>query len=793
MIIATVLQTAALFGLYRDDKQFGGTGLWTLGSMSVALGFLFHSLRAFPSLEQIAIISNNMFFFAGLALLYAGVKRFLGTQIRGGWSLLSGFAFTLLLVNFTYLHADLTARRVLISLTVAAFSFLIAKTLLRHSTPAITDSAHFIACVMSAFGLFFLLRMVATYINPPAAGIFSSTVTQSATYLVTLVASTLWTFGLILMVNQRLNAESREASEKFELIFATSPDAVLITRMSDGCFVDINEGFTSLTGYTRAEVIGKTALDLNLWHDAADRQKVFSDIHQYGSSENIEALFYGKSNRQIFGSLSAKAVELKGVPHIISVTRDIAGQKKLEAEILEREAHYRLLTEDVSDVVWRLDSNYCFLYISPADEHLRGYKADEVLGHHVFEIMTEESAAVVREKTGQRLEAEKNGPQMDQMSFEVQQLCRDGSTIWTEILSRTERDAEGTITGYHGITRNISERKQTEMMLAESNSKLEALSITDGLTAIANRRHFDKVLAREHARHIRSGAKLSLILLDIDFFKSFNDTYGHVKGDECLRQVSQVLVSSLDRPADLAARYGGEEFACIMPETDHGGAIMIAEKIRHGIQMLAVPHKASAVADCVTASLGLVTVRCMNGELVDSILTKADELLYQAKSSGRNRVEFVSGNATSINEMCGSFLQLSWKDTYCCGNKLIDDQHQALFCTANDLFDAIFSGYSTTEISGLIDRLLADITQHFRDEQAILEKIGFAGVSYHAAEHASLLAKGAVLLEQFNAQTLSIGSLFQFLAYDMIMLHMFGADREYAKYMKACETESASA
>ncbi len=183
---------------------------------------------------------------------------------------------------------------------------------------------------------------------------------------------------------------------------------------------------------------------------------------------------------------------------------------------------------------------------------------------------------------------------------------------------------------------------QSDKALEESNRKLEVLSTTDALTGLANRRHFDEVLALEQARHARSGAKLSLILLDIDHFKAFNDNYGHVKGDECLRLVGRILSECAIRPADLAARYGGEEFACILPETDNSGAVIIAEKIRRGIEALAIPHKASSAAKCVTASFGVITPPCTAGQPADEILVKVDELLYRAKSSGRNRVEFVA-------------------------------------------------------------------------------------------------------------------------------------------------------
>jgi len=187
---------------------------------------------------------------------------------------------------------------------------------------------------------------------------------------------------------------------------------------------------------------------------------------------------------------------------------------------------------------------------------------------------------------------------------------------------------------------DITDQKRAEEALEESNHKLEILSITDSLTGIANRRQFDAMLAQEYARHARHETILSLIMLDIDHFKNFNDCYGHVAGDECLRQVGRVMADNATRASDLPARYGGEEFVCILPETDSDGAILIAEKIRQSIQELAIPHERSSVAECVTASVGVASVICTVGGSPVDIVTKADELLYVAKSMGRNRVEY---------------------------------------------------------------------------------------------------------------------------------------------------------
>lgn len=181
---------------------------------------------------------------------------------------------------------------------------------------------------------------------------------------------------------------------------------------------------------------------------------------------------------------------------------------------------------------------------------------------------------------------------------------------------------------------------QAREMLQEHNRALTVLADHDSLTGIANRRRFEDVLGQEFARAARTGAPLSLLMFDVDYFKRYNDTYGHVAGDACLRQVAQTLQGILVRPADLGARYGGEEFVALLPDTDPAGARMVAERIRQAVMALAIPHAGNG-AGVVTISAGVYTSTAGAGIATDSamaLVERADALLYQAKQSGRNQV-----------------------------------------------------------------------------------------------------------------------------------------------------------
>ena len=190
--------------------------------------------------------------------------------------------------------------------------------------------------------------------------------------------------------------------------------------------------------------------------------------------------------------------------------------------------------------------------------------------------------------------------------------------------------------GFAITIRDITARKQVEMALQEANHKLELLSNLDGLTQVANRRCFNERLQREWSRLAREQQPLSLILFDVDKFKSYNDYYGHLAGDDCLIKIAQAVQQQVHRPADLVARYGGEEFVILLPNTDLAGGINVAAKIQQIIHNLAIPHEHSNVKDIVTVSLGIASLIPTLEVPPDTLVAHADQALYQAKEYGRD-------------------------------------------------------------------------------------------------------------------------------------------------------------
>ncbi|WP_156386522.1 sensor domain-containing diguanylate cyclase [Aureimonas sp. Leaf454] len=211
---------------------------------------------------------------------------------------------------------------------------------------------------------------------------------------------------------------------------------------------------------------------------------------------------------------------------------------------------------------------------------------------------------------------------------------KDGVYRWIEATGRPL----GPELGYILALRDIERRKQAEDELGAAVLRLNELANSDGMTGLANRRRFDDSLEREISRAARSGAPISLLLADVDHFKTFNDTYGHPAGDACLRSVADILARTVRRPGDVAARYGGEEFAAILPETDTAGAFALAQSFRSAVAAASLEHVRSGFG-VVTISVGVVTLVPDPGVTTPSdMIRSADSALYRAKGSGRNRV-----------------------------------------------------------------------------------------------------------------------------------------------------------
>ena len=216
-------------------------------------------------------------------------------------------------------------------------------------------------------------------------------------------------------------------------------------------------------------------------------------------------------------------------------------------------------------------------------------------------------------------------------------MSSDGEYTWYDVVKSSFRDPASSTNGVLIMARDITERYLAEQKLEEANLELERLSFMDSLTQVSNRRRFDEQLSTLWHYHVREKLPLTIMLCDIDFFKDYNDFYGHQQGDVALIQVSQAFKQVLNRSSDCVARYGGEEFGFILPNTTADGALMVAQRIHDEVLKLGLIHEKSTVSEFITVSIGIISYVPTPNDEMESAVALADSALYQAKSDGRNR------------------------------------------------------------------------------------------------------------------------------------------------------------
>ncbi len=272
-----------------------------------------------------------------------------------------------------------------------------------------------------------------------------------------------------------------------------------------------------------------------------------------------------------------------------------------------------------------LDAELKIQSVNPGFERITGYEAEEVLTKSPGFLESSEHNANIF------LQISSNLQRGNHWEGTLWAKRKNGEAFPMETNVDVVHDDQGTVLHHVMVFHDATVQKQLE-------DRLRELSATDGLTLVANRRMFDEVMEREWNRAMRHKQPVSLIMADIDMFKSYNDLYGHMAGDECLRKVAQAISDSAQRGSDLVARYGGEEFAVILPNTDEAAAREIAEKIRDAVEKLNIPHDGNVMARHITISLGTSTrVPPQTNDFV-GLMQSADKALYRAKESGRNAV-----------------------------------------------------------------------------------------------------------------------------------------------------------
>ncbi|MBT5028250.1 MAG: diguanylate cyclase [Nitrospinaceae bacterium] len=419
---------------------------------------------------------------------------------------------------------------------------------------------------------------------------------------------------------------SQELIESFEKISEQNPNPVfsvskegVVLHANRACLKELDDWGVA-KGSPAPEGL-KSLIELAFESTRAQKQSLSCTDYLY----DFEVTPFGRQDFDfalIYGNAPKKSQEKR-----------LANIKRLDNALFSEKKN-RLLVEKALDGIITIDDKGVMLTFNPAAEKIFGYTAEEAVGKNISHLMPE---PVSSEHDGYLEKYFKTGiKHIIGFSREVMGLRKDGVSFPLE-LNVSEMIWEGN-TEFVGIVRDISQRRQLE-------EKLQRLSIIDGLTEIDNRRSFDETLDKEWKRAMRDQIPLSLILMDIDCFKLYNDTYGHQAGDTCLKQVAATLKHYVQRPADLVARYGGEEFVVVLPETSAEGALNMAENLRLGIEGLKVEHDKNSASPYVTVSMGVSTLIPTREILCETIIANADKALYQAKENGRNQVKVKNDDA----------------------------------------------------------------------------------------------------------------------------------------------------
>lgn len=611
--------------IYLKKSKNTGFVWWIAGISCVVIHFLLLFLKNYfdlglisLSLENITLVTSMFFLNHGILIHFHGYKKTSHTFII--------FSVYIISTILGYIFGNSAIPNAISSFSIALYSLASTFIILRGNNGTNRLIKLFTSATFFANALFFIVHGVIWLLSPNPELISLPATFQLLSAFLLFINSTIWTFAFIFLINHKVMKETIISKEKYTLMFETIPDAALITRLSDGLFTEVNQGFSLLSGFAPADIEGKTTQDINIWFNPIDRSRFMVILSETGSIENMEFQFRKKNGRPLMGLLSARLIDIDGVPHALSVVRDITNRKKMEEKLRENEQKYRFLTENSGDVIWHINKSYRIDYISPADERIRGYKREEVIGTQIWSIFKPEGIQLVRKKVEHHREKEEIGNNMMISRFEIEQHCKDDSWIWTEIVAAPHYDNYGNLIGYHGISRDITERKQLLDQLYQQ-------ATIDELTQAPNRRHFMNLAEIELRRAKRYHHPLSLVSIDFDDLKGINDTYGHPAGDRAL-SVFTKIVNQIIREVDVLGRVGGDEFLLLLPETTAEDTVLVIDRIKNVLASSPIYYGDKSFT--ISVSAGVSTIQDWSDSL-DDLYNRADEALYGAKDKKQQK------------------------------------------------------------------------------------------------------------------------------------------------------------
>lgn len=434
-------------------------------------------------------------------------------------------------------------------------------------------------------------------------------------------------------IDRNLSNLSNDAGKRlFELesIYSSAPAGL--------CFIDTTLRYVTVNDYL-AELLGKNTLEIN-GRKIADFLPSIIPILQsallkaYCNESIPDAEFQMPDKTRVFFMRINAARYPNGQVSGLSVAMiDISPLKEMEEKLRSSKQHYRNMVELNPQIPWTASPDGMITDVSSRFEKITGLTREQALADKWLRTIHLDDRHPTLIRWEQALQTRQP------LDVEIRFCHVEKGWNWMRIRAVPSIDDNGDVLCWYGTAEDIHERKLLELKLVKANRRLEIQARTDSLTKLPNRRAFKKVLAHEFMRAKRSNSPLAVLMIDIDYFKNFNDCYGHISGDACLRLVARALRKSLKRSTDIVARYGGEEFAAILPDTDQRGASLVAEHILQSIRAMGIKHSDSKFRK-VTISLGL-TIYQANQHVGTTdqadLMLAADQALYYSKKNGRNQ------------------------------------------------------------------------------------------------------------------------------------------------------------
>ncbi|OCA85674.1 hypothetical protein A8F94_12420 [Bacillus sp. FJAT-27225] len=427
-----------------------------------------------------------------------------------------------------------------------------------------------------------------------------------------------------------LQQDLEESKKRYRDLVAYSPEPIVVHR--NGQIIFVNKKASELLGMPIKDILNRPIYDFINQDDHKKTKEVLTELQEtWGETEIRNFNISTPEGRRITIEMTHKAIEYEGKPSILAIFRDVTAKRKLEKSLWKANERYRFIIENSRDLIAFLTPEGNYDFASAACRETLGFEPEELLGHNAFSYMHEDDKDKI-----EQLALSLNQEKEDYFSLLYRHQLKQGGYIWLETIAKILRNDKGEVESILAVSRDATKRMEKEASLESANDFLKMLSSLDGLTGIPNRRYLEETLEKEWERNKLHETPLSAIMLDIDCFKQYNDTYGHLAGDDALKEVASTIRDTVKRPRDLAARYGGEEFIILLPETDSAGAMLIMDTVRKNIQSLQIPHRTSEVDEVVTVSAGYATFIPDYQLSPKDLLREADIALYKSKRAAKN-------------------------------------------------------------------------------------------------------------------------------------------------------------